>query len=149
MVSVRQTRVLPHMHQLFWNAYKSMVSYLPNYSVFYKTLQNNTYKGQINPKQMPWKQLYKLIVLRLVRIGFCIQLFSDSTSWWTPLLLAVHFPLPWGVTDFHQLDCTYTGSSKKQYAKKLHLILLLIYPCCWRFFYIIIFVITVISSATH
>ena len=39
-----------------------------------------------------------------VRSDVCRQLPSDSTSRWTPLLLAIQFPLLGLARDFHPLD---------------------------------------------
>ena len=39
-----------------------------------------------------------------VRSDVCRQLLSDSTSQWTPLLLAIQFPLLGLVRDLHPLD---------------------------------------------
>ena len=48
--------------------------------------------------QMPYmKFLY-------VRSDVCRQLLSDSTSQWTPLLLAIQFPLLGLVWDLHPLE---------------------------------------------
>ena len=40
---------------------------------------------------------------------FAIRLPSDSTSRWTPLPLAVSFPLSGHSTDFHRLDYAHAG----------------------------------------
>nr|DAP02903.1 MAG TPA: hypothetical protein [Caudoviricetes sp.]DAV21016.1 MAG TPA: hypothetical protein [Caudoviricetes sp.] len=39
-----------------------------------------------------------------VRSDVCRQLLSDSTSQWTPLLLAIQFPLLGLVRDLHPLE---------------------------------------------
>ena len=43
---------------------------------------------------------------------FAIRLPSDSTSRWTPLPLAVSFPLSGHFTDFHRLDYAHAGRTK-------------------------------------
>ena len=42
-----------------------------------------------------------------------IRLPSDSTSRWTPLSLAVSFPLSGHFTDLHRLDYAHAGRTKK------------------------------------
>ena len=44
---------------------------------------------------------------------FAIRLPSDSTSRWTPLSLAIHFPLSGCVRDFHPLDYAHAGRTRK------------------------------------
>jgi len=44
---------------------------------------------------------------------FAIRLPSDSTSRWTPLSLAIHFPLSGCVKDFHLLDYAHAGRTRK------------------------------------
>ncbi len=56
---------------------------------------------------------------------FAIRLPSDSTSRWTPLPLAVSFPLSRHFTDLHRLDYTHAGRTK---IKSTH--------CCVDFIYI-------------
>ena len=43
---------------------------------------------------------------------FAIRLPSDSTSRWTPLPLAVSFPLSGHFTDLHRLDYVHAGQTK-------------------------------------
>ena len=43
---------------------------------------------------------------------FAIRLPSDSTSRWTPLSLAEHFPLSGHATVFHRLDYAHAGRTK-------------------------------------
>ena len=43
---------------------------------------------------------------------FAIRLPPDSTSRWTPLSLAIHFPLSGFVRDFHPLDYAHAGRTK-------------------------------------
>ena len=45
---------------------------------------------------------------------FAIRLPSDSTSRWTPLSLAVSFPLSGHFTDFHRLDYAHAGRTTKK-----------------------------------
>ena len=45
---------------------------------------------------------------------FAIRLPSDSTSRWTPLSLAIHFPLSGCVRDFHPLDYAHAGRTSKR-----------------------------------
>ena len=44
---------------------------------------------------------------------FAIRLPSDSTSRWTPLSLAVSFPLLGHFTDLHRLDYAHAGRTTK------------------------------------
>lgn len=44
---------------------------------------------------------------------FAIRLPPDSTSRWTPLSLAVHFPLSGCVRDFHPLDYAHAGRTTR------------------------------------
>ena len=48
-----------------------------------------------------------------VRPEVCRQLPSDSTSRWTPLLLAMCLPLQGRTRDFHPLDCAHAGRTQK------------------------------------
>ena len=45
---------------------------------------------------------------------FAIRLPSDSTSRWTPLSLAVSFPLSGHFTDLHRLDYAHAGRTTKR-----------------------------------
>ena len=49
---------------------------------------------------------------------FAIRLPPDSTSRWTSLSLAVHFPLSGCVRDFHPLDYAHAGRTKKRMPAK-------------------------------
>ena len=51
---------------------------------------------------------------------FAIRLPSDSTSRWTPLSLAVSFPLSGHFTDFHRLDYAHAGRTIKN--RQAHLL---------------------------
>ncbi len=44
--------------------------------------------------------------------SFAFRLPSDFTSRWTPLSLAICFPLSGYITDFHRLDYTHAGQTK-------------------------------------
>ena len=57
---------------------------------------------------------------------FAIRLPSDSTSRWTPLSLAVSFPLSGHFTDLHRLDYAHAGRTTK-YARCFHTLHTLIY----------------------
>ena len=48
-----------------------------------------------------------------VRSDVCRQLLSDSTSRWTPLLLAIRFPLLGLVRDLHPLEQTHAEHTKR------------------------------------
>ena len=48
-----------------------------------------------------------------VRSDVCRQLLSDSTSQWTPLLLAIQFPLLGLARDFHPLDNAHAERTPK------------------------------------
>ena len=56
-----------------------------------------------------------------VRSDVCRQLPSDSTSRWTPLLLAMQFPLLGLARDFHPLDNAHAERTKKRGGEFLHL----------------------------
>ncbi|MDF1511014.1 hypothetical protein PZE06_23045, partial [Robertmurraya sp. DFI.2.37] len=43
----------------------------------------------------------------------CLELPSDSTSPWTPLLSAMYLPLPGRTRDFHPLEFAHAGRTKK------------------------------------
>ena len=49
-----------------------------------------------------------------VRSDVCRQLPSDSTSRWTPLFLAMQFPLLGLARDFHPLDNAHAERTKKE-----------------------------------
>jgi hypothetical protein len=49
-----------------------------------------------------------------VRSDVCRQLLSDSTSQWTPLLLAIQFPLLGLVRDLHPLDNAHAERTTKK-----------------------------------
>ena len=49
-----------------------------------------------------------------VRSDVCRQLLSDSTSQWTPLLLAIQFPLLGLARDFHPLDNAHAERTNKK-----------------------------------
>ena len=49
-----------------------------------------------------------------VRSNVCRQLLSDSTSQWTPLLLAIQFPLLGLVRDLHPLDNAHAERTNKE-----------------------------------
>ena len=55
---------------------------------------------------------------------FAIRLPSDSTSRWTPLPLAVSFPLSGHFTDFHRLDYAHAGRTKKKHRSFLRCFLI-------------------------
>ena len=77
--------------------------FFPSYTHFIYTnhseqLQDFDLCGNLIHGQMPYmKFLY-------VRSDVCRQLLSDSTSQWTPLLLAIQFPLLGLVRDLHPLE---------------------------------------------
>ena len=56
-----------------------------------------------------------------VRSDVCRQLLSDSTSQWTPLLLAIQFPLLGLARDFHPLDNAHAEHTKEISRKVLKL----------------------------
>ncbi len=49
-----------------------------------------------------------------VRPDVCRRLPSDSNSQWTPLSLALHFPLLGCVRDLHPLEYTHAGRTEKR-----------------------------------
>src|SRR5699024_7750778 len=53
-----------------------------------------------------------LIWFLFVRPEVCRELPSDSTSQWTPLLLAMYLPLPGCTRDFHPLEFAHAGQTK-------------------------------------
>lgn len=50
---------------------------------------------------------------------FAVRLPPDSTSRWTPLSLAIHFPLSRCVRDFHPLDYAHAGRTTKGTATRV------------------------------
>ena len=65
----------------------------------------------------------------------CRQLLSDSTSQWTPLLLAIQFPLLGLVRDLHPLDNAHAERTNKEALSGLPYMESAVCVCmtgCWR-----------------
>jgi hypothetical protein len=60
-----------------------------------------------------YSNLVHAVSLKCNKPEFCLVLSSDSISRWTPLALAVSFPLPGGFGDFHPLERVPTGHTIK------------------------------------
>lgn len=82
-----------------------------------------------------YSNLVHAVSLKCNKPEFCLVLSSDSISRWTPLALAVSFPLPGGFGDFHPLERVPTGHTinKEVSPGKGHffwwLFVILVYGC--------------------
>ena len=61
----------------------------------------------------------RLMRFLFVRPKVCLLLPSDSTSRWTPLLLAMHFPLPGVLGTFTHKKYAMLGAPKKQHPYRM------------------------------
>ena len=76
---------------------------------------------------LPWHHTFLSLHLSA---AFTIRLPSDSTSRWTPLSLAVSFPLLGRIRDFHPLEtCAARRTRKRQPVSRLSFLGF----CLWSF----------------